>query len=317
VHGRTRLLALALGLACWMPSTAAAAPMPAGTYDVQLTNGTLDIGNGFLPPIPLSSGTSFTVPIGTVPVATPIGLTVVDVPISGSGITGTVSVTIVGAGATLDPSTGTATVDASFFASFNLSGSVGGFPVSGSCTIGSQNAPVNIHLSTADGSPWDAATNAFSMGDHAFALTPSCSPLIDALRPILLGTTNSGDNSAVLNGTAIRRPDPPPTTTTTTTQPGTTTTPGGSTPETTNNPVTPNATKCVVPKLVGKTLKAAKRALVNAHCKAGKAKSKKSKKKKGRVVAQGRKAGTRLPAGTAIKLTVSKGQKKARRSSSR
>src|SRR5215212_4603552 len=177
--------------------------MPAGTYDVHLTDGTIDIGNGLLPALPLTSGSTFTVPLGTDPVASAIGLTVADSPVVGT-ITGTVSVTILSANATLDPTAGSATVDASFYAGFTLSGSVGGFPVTGTCSLGSQGAPVSIHLSTADGSPWDAVTNAFAMGDHTFALpAPSCAPtLVGSMLTFLVGSTNSGDNSATLNGTA-------------------------------------------------------------------------------------------------------------------
>jgi hypothetical protein len=329
VHGRTGLLFLAITLACWLPASASAAPMPAGTYDLQLTNGTLNLGNGVLPSLPLSSGTTFAVDIGTQPISAPIGLTVLDSPITG-GVSGTVAVTITGAGITLDPTAGSATVDASFFASMSLSGSVGGFPVSGSCSLGSQNSPVSVHLSTTDGSPWDPATNAFAMGDHTFALpAPVCSPaLVGDLLSFLIGSTNTGDNGVTLNGIATRRPDPPsatttsaPTTTTTTSQPatstpGTTTTPGNP-PETA--PLTaPTAVKsCVVPKLVGKTLKQAKRALKKAGCKVGKAKKAGSKKKKGRIVKQRYKVGTKLPAGAKVPLTVSKGRKKARTHRSR
>jgi PASTA domain len=327
VHGRTPLLALVIIVACWLPASAVAAPMPAGTYDVQLTNGTLNLGNGLLPSLPLSSGTTLTVAIGTQPISAPIGLTVLDSPITGA-VSGSVSVTITGAGITLDPTTGTATVDASFIASMSLSGSIGGFPVSGSCSLGSQNSPVSVHLSTTDGSPWDATTNAFAMGDHTFALpAPVCSPaLVGDLLSFLIGSTNSGDNGITLNGIATRRPDPPPVTTTSTTTttsqpttstPGTTTTDGN--PAVTTPLTGPNAVKaCVVPKLVGKTLKQAKRALKRAGCKVGKANKKNSaKRKKGRIVKQRYKAGTKLPAGTKIPLTVSKGKKKARNHRSR
>ncbi|HEX6711901.1 MAG TPA: hypothetical protein VF066_00905, partial [Thermoleophilaceae bacterium] len=162
MHGRTRLLGLALVIGCLLPASAAAAPMPAGTYDVQISNGTIELGNV---PLTLNSGTSFTVPIGTDPVAKPIGLTVTDVPISGSGITGTLSVTILGAGVTITPADGTATLDASFYATLNLTGNVGFGTMSTTCPVGSPGTPVNVHMTTAKGSPWDAATGAFSMVD--------------------------------------------------------------------------------------------------------------------------------------------------------
>ena len=165
------------------------------------------------------------------------------------------------------------------------------------------------------------------MSDKTFVLpAPDCSnAILTGLVGTLLGsTTNIGDNVITIAGTALRQADPvtPPVTTptTTTSQPGA---PGGS-PAPAGNPsevtpiTAPVAKSCVVPKLVGKTLKQAKRALKKAGCKAGKAKKKNSKKKKkGRIVKQRYKAGTKLPAGAKVPLTVSKGPKKARQQRSR
>jgi PASTA domain len=304
--------------------------MPAGTYDVTLKDGTLDIGSGLLPPIPLQSGTSFSLDLGSQPLSAPIGLTILSAPINQSGtgysFTGTVDVTVAGAGATIDPATGDATVDASFYATLNGSGNVTvaniSFPVSGSCSLGSAQQPVNLHLTTAQGSAWDPGTGAMSLADHAFALTYSCDPaLFQTLIDLIAGATDAGNNVATIVGTAIRRPDVVTTPTTTTSQPGAG---GGSTTPTDGNPnevtpvTTPTAKACVVPKLVGKTLKQAKRALQKAGCKAGKAKKKTSKKrKKGRIVKQRYKAGTKLPAGAKVPLTISKGPQKARKHRSR
>ena len=298
--------------------------MPAGTYGVQIGNGTIDLGTGFLPPLTLNSGTSFTVPIGTQPIAQPVGLTVIDAPISGNGITGTVSVTIVGAGVTINPADGSATLDASFYATLNLTGDIGLGSMSATCPVGSSNSPVTVHLTTAKGSAWDPATGGFSMVDDTFVLPAiHCSPLLlDALIPIVLGsTTNPGNNVVSMLGTALRQVETTNnnTTTTTTVPVSSGGTGGGSTTENTtttgSQPSAPAAVKaCVVPKLVGKTLKQAKRALKKAGCKVGKAKKKNSKKKKtGRILKQRYKAGTKLPAGTKVPLTVSKGQKKARK----
>lgn len=73
-------------------------------------------------------------------------------------------------------------------------------------------------------------------------------------------------------------------------------------------PSTPTAVaQCKVPKLTGKTLAAAKKSLRAADCKPGKVTKKKTAKAKvGKVVAQGKKAGAALEAGTAVKLTVGK-----------
>lgn len=66
---------------------------------------------------------------------------------------------------------------------------------------------------------------------------------------------------------------------------------------------------CKVPKLKGKQLKGAKKALLKAHCAPGKVKKVfNGKVKKGRVV-KGGKPGKSLKAGTKIKLVVSKGAK--------
>jgi hypothetical protein len=67
---------------------------------------------------------------------------------------------------------------------------------------------------------------------------------------------------------------------------------------------------CRVPKVKGKKLTAAKAAIRNAHCSAGKiTKAFSAKTKKGRIISQKPAPGTRHPAGTKIKLTVSKGPK--------
>jgi hypothetical protein len=66
---------------------------------------------------------------------------------------------------------------------------------------------------------------------------------------------------------------------------------------------------CIVPKLKGKKLAAAKSALTQAHCKAGKVTKKFSKVKRGRVISQRPKAGTNLAAGAKVDLVVSKGKK--------
>jgi hypothetical protein len=67
---------------------------------------------------------------------------------------------------------------------------------------------------------------------------------------------------------------------------------------------------CVVPKLKGKTLKAARRSLTTHHCSMGKVKHAFSKKvKKGRVISQKPKAGKHLSHGAKVNVTVSKGKK--------
>jgi PASTA domain len=67
---------------------------------------------------------------------------------------------------------------------------------------------------------------------------------------------------------------------------------------------------CIVPKLKGKKVRAARKALKKAHCKVGKVKKRFSGKvKQGRVIKQKKGAGKVLPIGTKVGLKVSKGQK--------
>jgi beta-lactam-binding protein with PASTA domain len=65
--------------------------------------------------------------------------------------------------------------------------------------------------------------------------------------------------------------------------------------------------RCIVPKLVGKTLTRAKKALSWANCRLGRVTRKKKRGvKKGRVIAQSWSARTRLREGSKVKVTVSK-----------
>jgi hypothetical protein len=65
---------------------------------------------------------------------------------------------------------------------------------------------------------------------------------------------------------------------------------------------------CVVPKLKKKPLAAARRLLVGAHCGVGKIVKRTSAAKKGTVLAQGYRGGSRLPNGTKVNLLVSRGR---------
>jgi hypothetical protein len=88
---------------------------------------------------------------------------------------------------------------------------------------------------------------------------------------------------------------------TTTTKTTTTTSGGGG-----------SAPKCVVPKVKGKTLTAAKTAIKKAHCSVGKVTKKASAKvKKNHVISQKPSPGKRLAKGSKVSLVVSKGKKHA------
>jgi hypothetical protein len=69
----------------------------------------------------------------------------------------------------------------------------------------------------------------------------------------------------------------------------------------------PGATRCVVPKVKGKTLAVAKKRLAKAHCGVGRITRKKGpRSKKGIVLAQQPKPGTVKPSGSKVKLVVGK-----------
>jgi uncharacterized delta-60 repeat protein len=73
---------------------------------------------------------------------------------------------------------------------------------------------------------------------------------------------------------------------------------------------TPPPPLCIVPKVKGKTLKAAKRSIKRAHCSVGKVtRAFSAKVKRGRVLSQKPKPGRKLAAGSKVRLTLSKGKK--------
>lgn len=68
--------------------------------------------------------------------------------------------------------------------------------------------------------------------------------------------------------------------------------------------LTPDKMPCVVPKVVGNSSAVAKKKLRAAGCATGKVKRKKSPKNSGKVIAQGKPAGTVLPAGSRVDITI-------------
>jgi hypothetical protein len=115
--------------------------------------------------------------------------------------------------------------------------------------------------------------------------------------------TNAGGGDATLSGNGTQ----PATTTGTsgadTSQPGTA--PPTST-EVIAQTVAPPPTRCRVPRLTGKTLSAARRALRAAGCALGKVRKARSSKPAGRVMRQGLRAGRRVPRGTKVALVLSR-----------
>jgi hypothetical protein len=72
-------------------------------------------------------------------------------------------------------------------------------------------------------------------------------------------------------------------------------------------PATP-VRRCTVPRLRGKTLRAATTALKRAGCRIGRVKRARSRVKKGRVAVQRPAAGRRVARGTRVAVTVSRGR---------
>jgi hypothetical protein len=85
-------------------------------------------------------------------------------------------------------------------------------------------------------------------------------------------------------------------------------------PATTDVPTGTPTASCVVPKLKGITVASARTKLKAAGCKLGRVTRSYSKRvKKGRVISQGAAAGKKLAGGAAVRLTVSRGPKPAKR----
>ena len=76
-----------------------------------------------------------------------------------------------------------------------------------------------------------------------------------------------------------------------------------------NDSATAVAKQCVVPKIRNRAVKGAKKALRKSNCKPGKVSRRFNKKAKGKVIRGGKNRGALLPAGSKVKLVVSRGQK--------
>jgi hypothetical protein len=83
------------------------------------------------------------------------------------------------------------------------------------------------------------------------------------------------------------------------------------TPRVTQRPVAPTkAVRCLVPKVRGKMLKAARRAIRRANCSLGRVRYARSGRARGRVIAQSPRPGARRPRGTRVSLVVSRGRQR-------
>jgi len=74
-------------------------------------------------------------------------------------------------------------------------------------------------------------------------------------------------------------------------------------------PPPPPPAKCKVPRVVGKKLVVAKRAIKRARCRVGRVRKARSRRPSGRVLSQRPRAGVKRPRGTRVNLVVSRGRR--------
>ena len=317
MHGRTLAALFLVALA--LPARALADTMPPGDYTVHITSGSLRIGA--LPPTALPGLPPFEVTLADQPVTAPLALpyTFSVAPVPGL----TLTTTLDSGQATIDPLTGAISADVSLHSVLKaVPGPI--LNVSGTCTYGAVDQPITMHLTTAPGSEWQLPGRNFTVSDSTFAIpAPVCDdPTLQSLVVNGAGDTSAGHNLAAMVGTAARPEDAPPPPppppdlgggssggSSGGTQGGTPGSDGSGSGEpgtTSGTQRTPAAAakRCVVPKLKGRTLAAAKRALKRAGCRVGKVSKRRSRKHAGTVLAQSKRAGRRLPRGTRVKLVV-------------
>jgi hypothetical protein len=315
-HRRALLpLAAALLASLALAAGADAAPMAAGDYTGQLTDGSVGTG-GLLPEIafPVAATAPFTVPPASGPVTWSLGDVSLPVDLavtSGlpAGVTGTLSPTLDGpVSASLDPRTGAATATVSG----HIDMTVSYLGLTTTCHLASAVSPLTISLSTAKsgGSPYAEGTGAIKLADDAIAI-----PAAVCDNGTLAGMLNtaaglpSSNGRASLTGvlTLVRPYRPPADTTPQVDTPTTTTTSSTAAPAlVVSQPAVkpPAAARCIVPRLKDRTLNAARKALKKAHCRLGKVTKRKSPRHAGRVLGQARKSGAKLPAGTKVAVKV-------------
>jgi hypothetical protein len=321
IFQRRALLPLAAALLASMllAPGAAAAPMVPGDYAGRLTEASVATG-GLLPQIAftLAASAPYTVPAsGPVTWSIPSVSFPTDLPVTGlpDGATGTLSPKFDGPlSVSLDPKTGAAT--ATVTGSLDLT--IGYFAITTTCHVGSAVSPLTVRLSTAKsgGSPYAEGTGAITLADDAIAIPAAvCDPsaasgAVEGLLNTYLGLPTSAGRLALTGVLTLVRATPPPADTTP--PPTDTTTHATTTIATVAPPLaaSPPATKpkaaarCVVPRLKNRTLKAASKALKKAHCRVGKVTKRKAPRHRGRVLAQTRKSGLKLPDGTRVGLKV-------------
>jgi PASTA domain len=288
----------------FITAAAHADAMSAGTWEGQITGGTLDLGDRDLQTLAVPAGSAFrfTIPTGaTGPVAfTAPGM---HVPIPLASVTDTNtnysasgSVDISPLSGTIDPATGTVSASGSAHGVLRLDASQVGSSSTNSiwCYIGGEpvlaQPPAPFALAVAGGSALTAAP---------FDVNVDCGGLVSPgtdLKIVGHIPMPAAANTLSLTTKFTRVPDPMPQVITKT-QVVTVT-------KVVQAP--PPPVKCVVPHLKGLKLKQARKAAKAANCAVGKVKRKKSGRRATTVLKQGSKAGAVLAEGSKIALTVAR-----------
>jgi hypothetical protein len=291
-HFRLRRAGLAAVAALFVavPTAGAATVANPGPFTAQFTSGQLSVMDGqvnlpFSEASPVTaSGTidpdgNISVPASglTIPVANAVVLGLpVAIQLGPFDVTGT-----------LDPRAGTAALSLRGQSVLTISGTT-------HCTLGSPT-PLEIPLTTGasgvlTGVPYNAADGTLTLVSGTFNLTGVTCDDNGGLAPIVDGLlSGAGRNHLRLTG-RLTPPIAPA-----------------------EVPAPTSAPGCTVPSLKTLTLARAKTALKQAGCSTGRVTRKKSRKKKGTVIGQSRRAGTKLTAGSKIDLTVSKGLPRKKR----
>lgn len=171
---------------------AAAAPVAPGVYDVRMVDARLVAGGITAAASIQSAPTRITVAAdgaGVALPAPPASLVGAASPISGPGVSGTVTPTVSFGGApsaTLNPADGSASGSASAWLAFAFTGTIV-VPTSFTCTAGSALAPVVLAPTTASGAAYDPATGRLTIAQTGVT------------RPALVGNLSCATLDAVVS----------------------------------------------------------------------------------------------------------------------
>jgi PASTA domain-containing protein len=288
----------------FITAAAHADAMSAGTWEGQITGGTLSLGDGDLHTLPVPTGLPFKLTIPT-DATGPVAFTApgihVPIPLSsvtdaGTNYSASGNLDVSPLSGTIDPATGSVSATGSAHGVLRLDASAVGSSATNSiwCHIGGDpvpaQSPAPFDLTLAGGS---------SLTADPFDVDVDCGGLVSPgtdLKIVGHIPMPVAGNALTLTTKFTRVPDPKPQVITKT-QVVTVT-------KVVQAPPAP--VKCVVPKLKGLKLKQARKAAKAANCVVGKVKRKKSGRRATTVLKQGSKAGAVLAEGSKIALTVAR-----------